>query len=68
MAKKTFVVWFDVVETHKAYFVADSEEQALEMLKQVNGYDLNVDDLPEVFVKNKGIEVEVDLNSIEEVR
>lgn len=54
----TYEFWFDVVETNKGYFEANSLEEANAMIEKINNLEMNIDDLPKVFVKNKGINVE----------
>lgn len=54
----TYEFWFNVVETNKGYFEANSPEEAEALLEQVRNYNLNIDDLPGIVTKNKGIEIE----------
>jgi hypothetical protein len=56
MAKYEF--WFDVVETNKGHFTASSMEEANALIEKINNLEMNIDDLPGVFVKNKGLEIE----------
>lgn len=70
MAKKTFVVWYDVVETWKVYFEAESLEEAEDFVRQADTGDKPIEWLYEAHngsEKNKGIEVQFDTNSLEEI-
>ena len=67
MAKR-YEFWHNVEETWKASFVADSLEQAQELLEQAENGDINLVDLPGYWEKNKGLSLEIDLNSLEFVR
>lgn len=71
MAKKTFVVWYDVVETWKVYFEAESLEEAQAIVQKVDVGDKDFEWLHEAhngFEKNKGIDTHIDFQSIEEVK
>lgn len=56
--KKTYVIRFDVVESWKASFEAESPEEAALLFKQLREGEINGDELPEYFEKNNGIETD----------
>lgn len=63
---KRYTVWMDVTETWKVYFEANDLEHAKQLLQQLNTYEIDVDDVPEYFEKNKGIEKQYALDTLEE--
>lgn len=52
--------WYSEEIVNKAWFVAESEEQGKELLKQLNEGEITTDDLPEFYCKNKSYEVTLD--------
>jgi hypothetical protein len=54
MAKKTFEFWYDEVYTYKAWIEADSQEEADELINQVESGDLDINALPKFQNKDKG--------------
>ena len=54
------VFWYSEEIVNKAYFVADSEEQGRELLKQLNEGEISMEDLPEFFSKCKSYETIMD--------
>jgi len=70
MSKKTFVVWYDVIETWKVYFEAESLEEARKFTSQVDLGEQPIEWLHEAHngaEKNKGIQVDIDFNTLEEL-
>jgi hypothetical protein len=65
---KRYEFWHNVEEAWKASFTADSLEQAQELLEQAENGDINLVDLPGYWEKNKGLSLEIDMNSLEFVR
>lgn len=63
---KRYTVWLDVTETWKAYFEAEDLEQAKQIVQQLNTFELDVDDVPSYFEKNKGIEKQYAVETLEE--
>lgn len=59
---------FYVKEAWTAAFEADSEEHALELLKQVQADEISLSDLPDYVEENHGVETEIDLDSLEDYR
>jgi hypothetical protein len=69
MSKKTFVVWYNVVETWKVCFEAENLEEAREFVSLVQDGEQSIEWLHEAhngWEKNKGLDVEFDFNSIED--
>lgn len=70
MSKQRYTFWFNVEEAWKASFLADSLEDAEEMLEELQADDY---ESFEAFFgdgywdKNKGIDVSIDTNSLEYV-
>lgn len=63
---KRYTVWMDVTETWKTYFEANDLEHAKQILRQLNSFEIDVTDVPEYFEKNKGIEKQYALDTLEE--
>lgn len=68
MSKQRYTFWFNVEEAWKASFLADSLEEAEQLLadaeEEGGGF---AEILPGYWEKNKGIELSVDTNSLEYV-
>lgn len=67
---KTFTVWYSVTESWKVHFEACCLEEAQEMVKTVNNGDEPTEWLWEEhngWEKNKGLDLEFDMNTIEEI-
>lgn len=56
--KKTYIFSYDVVESWKVWFEAESPEEAAKLYMQVTEGEINPSELPGFFEKNKGIESE----------
>ena len=54
------VFWYSEEIVNKAYFVADNEEQGRELLRQLQEGEINFEDLPEFYSKNKSYETTLD--------
>lgn len=52
--------WYSEEIVNKAWFVAESEEQGKELLRQLDEGEITTDDLPEFYSKNKSYEVVLD--------
>lgn len=63
--EKRYTFWHNVEETWKASFVADSLEHAQELLEMVENGDMNLVDLPKYDEKNKGLDLNIDTDSLE---
>lgn len=63
--KQRYIFWYNVEEAWKASFLADSDEHAEELLEQMQNGEIEFSDLPGYWEKNKGIETDIDVNSIE---
>jgi hypothetical protein len=69
MSKKTFVVWYNVIETWKVCFEAESMDEAEQFVTLVAEGDQPIEWLHEAhngWEKNKGLDVEFDLASLED--
>jgi hypothetical protein len=63
-----FEIWYSETYTYKAWFSADSKEQAIEMLEAVQQGDLDLEsDLTGFSRKDKGYELDLDPLSVEEI-
>lgn len=51
---KQFMVWYSTTEYGKAYFTAENEEQALELLDQIDSGELLPEELPDYDFKVQG--------------
>lgn len=70
MAKKTYVIWYDVIETYKVYFDAESLAEAQKFVAEVDLGNQPIEWLSEAHngsEKVKNITVEFDTNSLEEI-
>ena len=63
--EKVYTFWHNVEEAWKASFVADSLEHAQELLEMVENGDMNLVDLPKYTEKNKGLDLNIDIDSLE---
>jgi hypothetical protein len=63
---KRYSVWMDVTETWKVYFEAQDLEQAKQILRDLETGEVDTEDVPEYFEKNKGIEKHYALDTLEE--
>jgi len=50
----TFEVWYEETYTFKAWFEADSAEEASELINQVEFAELDINALPKFVSKDKG--------------
>lgn len=65
---KQFTFWYSETYTYKAWFEAESIEEARELLDQVWNSDLDMEeDLPKFGNKDKNFELDIDMVSLEEV-
>ena len=62
-----YAVWYDQTDTYKLWLEADSLEQAKALLQRVNTGELGVEDLPEFDSKLKGVEIQVAIDTLEEL-
>lgn len=62
-----YIVRFNVVEEWKGSFEADNLEHAKKLVEQINNDEISTDELPEFEEHNKGIYVEMDEGSLEEL-
>lgn len=64
--KKTYVFRFDVVESWKASFEAESDQEAARLFQQVIDGDINPNELPDYFEKNSGIDTDYESYGLED--
>lgn len=62
-----YTVWYSETYTYKAWFEADSKEHAQELLGQVRDSEIDVEELPEFGNKDKNYELDVAVETLEEV-
>jgi hypothetical protein len=56
---ETYEIWYDEVYTYKAWFTADSKEQAQELLERVESGEIEIDSLDNFVSKDKGHEIQI---------
>lgn len=64
--KKTYSFRFDVVESWKASFEAESDQEAARLFQQVIAGDINGNDLPGYTESNSGIETDYESYGLED--
>jgi hypothetical protein len=62
-----FEIWYSETYTYKAWFSADSKEQAIEMLEAVYKGETCLDDLTGFGHKDKGYDLDIDPLAVEEI-
>jgi hypothetical protein len=62
---KHYQFWYNVEEAWRASFTADSLEEAKALLEQVEAGDLSLDELPNYYERNKGLDTTIDMPSLE---
>jgi hypothetical protein len=63
-----FEIWYSETYTYKAWFSADSKEQAIELLEAVQQGDLDLEsDITGFSRKDKGYELDLEPLSVEEI-
>jgi hypothetical protein len=62
-----FEIWYSETYTYKAWFSADSKEQAIEMLEAVEQGETLLEDLTGFGHKDKGYELDIEPLSVEEI-
>jgi hypothetical protein len=62
-----FVFWYDETTTKKAWFEADSKEQAIELLQQAQAGKIYLDELPNYGEKEKGYDSMIGYDTLKEV-
>jgi response regulator of citrate/malate metabolism len=61
-----YTFWHNVEESWKSSFTADNMEHAQQLLEAVENGDMDLADLPNYFEKNKGLDLTIDTDSLEE--
>ena len=63
-----FEIWYSETYTYKAWFSADSKEQAIELLESAQQGDIDLEsDLTGFSRKDKGYELDLEPLSVEEI-
>lgn len=60
----TYEIWYDETYTYKAWFTADSEEHAIELLNKVEEAEAEWDSLDDFQSKDKGYQLQIELSTI----
>ena len=63
----TYELWYSESYTYKAWFTADSKEQAVKLLQQVQDGDIQIEDLPDFDKKDKGYELDIEPSEVGEL-
>jgi hypothetical protein len=63
----TFTVWFSQTDTSKAWFEAESKEQALALLEKLNSGEIDHTQLANLSIKLKEVELEFDPFTLEQI-
>jgi hypothetical protein len=56
----TYEFWYDETNTFKAWFTADNEEQARELVSEVEDGNVDITELPDFQNKDKNYELRID--------
>ena len=60
-----FSFWYDETYTYKGYITADSREEALKLIEQVELGEMSINDMPGFTCKDKGYTLEIDPGTLE---
>jgi len=60
-----FSFWYDETYTYKGYITADSREEALKLIEQVELGEIRINDMPGFTCKDKGYTFEIDPGTLE---
>jgi hypothetical protein len=64
--KKTFTFRFNEVSMNQVWFEAANEEEAKELMRKCEEDEMNISDLPKVFERNRGIELDFSVSMLED--
>lgn len=64
---KEYVFWYSETYTRKAWFTADTPEEAVAMLESVQESETEIEELPNFGQKDKSYELDIDIWSMEAV-
>lgn len=64
---KTYSFWYSETDTFKGYFQAEDKAKARALLLRIENGELDTTDLPEWESKSKNYDVELDIDSLEEL-
>jgi hypothetical protein len=62
---KTFTFRFNEVSMNQVWFSAENEEQAKALMQKVQDDEMNISDLPNVYERNRGIELDFSVSMLE---
>ena len=62
-----FEIWYSETYTYKAWFTADSKEQAIKLLEAVDQAETLLEELEGFGHKDKGYELDLEPLSVEEI-
>jgi hypothetical protein len=63
----TFTFWYSETYTNKGWFTADNEDEARKLLEQVQDGELSPDDLPDFGFKDKGYELDISPETLDQI-
>lgn len=63
---KDYTVWMDVTETWKVSFKANDLDEAKRIVQQLNTGEINSDEVTDYDERNKGLESEYAVDTLEE--
>lgn len=61
-----YSVWRETTETDKIYFEAKDLDDAKRIIQELNNYDLDLDDVEGLFIKNKNTFQEIEVSTLEQ--
>lgn len=61
-----YSIWYSETYTNKGYFTAENEEEAIKLLTKVNMGEIIMDELPNFAFKDKGYELELEPETVED--
>ena len=64
--KKTFTFRFNEVSMNQVWFEAANEEEAKALMKKCEDDEMNISDLPKVYERNRGIELDFGVSMLED--
>ena len=64
--KKTFTFRFNEVSMQQVWFEAANEEEAKELMRKCEEEEMNINELPKAFERNRGIELDFSVSMLED--
>ena len=62
----TFNFRFNEVSMNQVWFEADNEDEAKALMQKVQDDEMNISDLPKAYERNRGIELDFSVSSLED--